>query len=622
MRKDPEKLGLYVFFFLLIVFQLVLIFLNEKTFGGADSISHYHIAKYAFKYPHLFLDLWGKPVYTTLLSFFALGGFKLAQIFNLIVAVFSLYVVYIIARQYFPKSAFSITVLAAFAPIYFVLTTSCLTEVLFGLVLIISVYLFLAKKYLFSAIVLSFIPFVRSEGIVFLPVFAAALVLSRSYRSVLFLLTGTLFYSLVGFLAFGDVLWIINRFPYPTGESVYGNGSLFHFIKKSDTIFGIPMLTLILIGLVVETTDVLKKFSLTSPKTIRYILVVGSWLTYFAAHSYVWWQGRGGSLGLIRVIGGVLPLAALSAAAGLEFILDKTKGKRAILVIAGFVMASQLLLFLFKSDLPVKAPETDKLIEKSARFLEENQLNGKIYYFNPMIVFHLDLDPYDKTKSNWGIGDKLKPSNSMDYGDIIVWDAHFGPNEGRTSLATLKNDASLQLVKTLLPVQKITVLGGHDYGVYIFQKVKNRVVSGSSETIVRDLGIAESDAPQILKYNGENALEMSPATEYSPNIIVAMNELPSGEIIDVELSIEFMGDAEIFEKEVLLIISVENERENLRYEKLSLLWGKDDSDWKKATVNTRFSADIPQSSIIKMYIWNKDRKKLFVKSLNAEVKAH
>ncbi|WP_346855343.1 hypothetical protein [uncultured Draconibacterium sp.] len=621
MKERREKSLLYIFFLVLAVLQLTLVFLNEKTFGGADSISHFHISRYAFKYPHLFLDLWGKPVYTTLLSVFAIGGFKTAQFFNVVVAIFSLFLVYKIVKQNNSKAALPATVMAAFAPIYFSLTTSCLTEVLFGFVLVVSVYFFLRNKYILSAVILSFIPYVRSEGIVFLPVFAVAYILSRSYRSVLFLAFGTVFYSLVGFFAFGDILWLINRFPYPTGDSVYGSGSLFHFVKKSNVIFGIPFIAALVLGLFAELSDLFKKFSLTSPKTIRFILIAGSWLTYFAAHSYVWWQGRGGSLGLIRVIGGVIPLAAITAAIGISFIYEKIGNKRLASGLVILIVASQVVLFFNQNDIPVKAPATDKLIEESAGFVKDLQLKEKVYYFNPMLVFHLEIDPYDKSKSNWGIGDKMRPSNSMNYDDILIWDAHFGPNEGRTSLASLQNDPSLQLLKTFLPVKKIKVLGGYDYGVYIFQKVKNKTSSASSESLVRTLGIADSNAPQIVMHNKQKALELTAASEYSPNVIVALDELSEKEIIDVKLSVQFESETVLVEKEVLLIISVENGRDNLRYEKQSLIWNEGDSDWKTTELETRFSAAIPASSIIKMYIWNKERKKLWVKSLVAEVEA-
>ena len=106
-----------------------------------------------------------------------------------------------------------------------------MTEILFSLVLILSFWLFFKEKYCWAAVVLSFLPFVRSEGIVIFPLFAIALFLNKKYLTVPFLAAGSLFYTLVGYPHFRDWLWVIHQTPYSMGQSIYGSGSLFHFCK-------------------------------------------------------------------------------------------------------------------------------------------------------------------------------------------------------------------------------------------------------------------------------------------------------------------------------------------------------------------------------------------------------
>ena len=60
---------------------------SESSEGGADNFVHYRISKYAFKYPHLFLDLWGKPLFNVLSSVFAQFGYIGIEIFNIIIAI-------------------------------------------------------------------------------------------------------------------------------------------------------------------------------------------------------------------------------------------------------------------------------------------------------------------------------------------------------------------------------------------------------------------------------------------------------------------------------------------------------------------------------------------------------
>ena len=619
IRDKAEKWLIYIFLLALFLLQVFFLLFNEKTFGGADSISHFHIAKFAFKYPELFLDHWGKPVYTTLSASFAVFGFKVAQLFNLLAAILTLWFVHKIAKCIYPAGAFYVVILTAFAPIYFLLMNTCLTEILFSLVLVVSVWLFMKNRLIFAAIVLSFLPYVRTESIVILPIFAVAFLLRRSWIPVLLLLTGTIFYSIIGFFVFDDFFWIINRFPYPKGVSIYGSGSLLHFIKKSNYIFGIPFLIVLILGLLSWMSEILKNFSLKNRSLILFIIITGSWITYFAAHSFAWWSGVGGSLGLLRVIGAVIPLAALTALKGIQFVFEKINNRKIAVGILAFLSVAQIFLFFNKSHFPTKADSIDKLVTKSSDFINRELQIGKVYYFNPQFVFYLGLDPYDKTKSNWGVGDKMQPSNTIDFGDILIWDAHFGPNEGRLSLEAVEKDKNLQKIKSFVPVEKVTVLGGYDYAIHIFKKFETKVVASTENIFTRSLDIASGESNQIVLLDNENVLEIQQNNEYSSNIVVYVNELKKEKLFEVSLEIEFKGSEIIASEDVLLVISVENGKNNLCHETLPLVWDANDTDWKTVAVKARFASDIPESAIIKMFVRNREHKHLFVKKLSSKV---
>ena len=101
---------------------------------------------------------------------------------------------------------------------------------------------------------------------------------------------------------------------------------------------------------------------------------------------------------------------------------------------------------------------------------------NRIYYFDPFLIHFLGIDPYDQTLSNWGIADRVNPSSSMEINDLLVWDAHFGPNEAGVPLGRLMDDPFLQLETSILPSEHITVLGGYDYGIYIFRKTERKTI--------------------------------------------------------------------------------------------------------------------------------------------------
>jgi hypothetical protein len=614
MKRVDEKTLLPVFLLALVFIQLFLLWKNEIVYEGTDNITHFHMARYAFKYPYLFLHLWGKPVFTTLLAPFTFLGFKGAQLFNLLIAVLTLIFTFKISKSLFPKGALAIVVLTAFAPVYFMLMLSTLTEILFSFVLVVSVYLFMKNKLVFTALLLSFIPFVRSEGIILFPVFAVAFALKRNWYAIPVLAAGTVFYSIVGYFAFDDILWLINRFPYPTGSSVYGSGELLHFVNMRNQIFGLPLVILSLVGLIYWMIEIFREFSWKTNNLILFIIIVGSWTGYFAAHSFVWWQGMGGSLGLIRVIGAVIPLAALTGTKGVQFLSEKIRKEQFIVVLLLIISVAQIYLFFRQNNVPLKASAVDNLIAKSADFLKSEKTEGRIFYFNPAFAFHLGLNPYDSSTSGWFFGDKIQPSNSLEFGDILIWDAHFGPNEGGVSYETVENDPWLQKIKTFLPDDKITVLGGYNYEIHFYRKEKHSAKEKSTETLIRELEIPS-------KEDGSKVWEIGKGEEYSASIVIYLNELQQKDIFDAELEIQFRSSENIEGKDVLLVFSVEKGSEVLKYNAFPLEWRSEDSDWKTATFNTRFAADLPQSAQIKVYVWNRGRKHLFIQKMQAKIES-
>jgi len=623
MNKHSEKHLLYGFFSALILLQVFRLLFSDSAYGygGADNIAHYQISRFSFKYPELFLDLWGKPVYTTLSAPFAQLGYHIAKAFNLIISVLTLLFSAKIAGRLFPGSSIFIVILTAFAPVYFLLSVSCLTEILFSFVLIVAVYLFIREKYIAAAVVLSFLPLVRNEGIVILPVFAVALFLSRSYRSIPFLLFGIVIYSITGFFVYGDILWLINRLPYSLGESIYGKGNLLHFVKNSPDIFGIPLLILIVAGFICWLIEILKRFSLRSRNTILFIVIAGSWVTYFAAHSYVWWKGTGGSLGLTRVMGGIVPLAALTGMKVYEFLIQKIKGMNVTYSVFFILAMLQIVLFFTRHSLMLKAGPTEQLIKKSADFIRFNEAQRKVCYFNPLVIHYLKLDPYNTEECNWFVADKHQPSNSMEWGDLLVWDAHFGPNEGNVQLKSLENDPFLKKIKAFYPLQKVTVLGGYDYSVQIFKKSvsKNDSVKITG-TYERTLSFEDYADELVRKVDGYKVWEIDSSREYSPTITLSPDVLKRYEILEIDVNLHYKALEPLKSDEVMLVFSAENDGKSMRYEKVNMV--SPGAGWENLRLNVKMPANIPASSRLLVYIWNNDRKHLLMEKLTVKMKSY
>ncbi|MGD9978467.1 MAG: hypothetical protein AB7S54_11095, partial [Bacteroidales bacterium] len=298
---------------ILIVFIAILV-LSEGYSGGADSLTHYRFARWAFSHPGFLLDHWAKPVFTLLAAPFAQLGFKGIQLFNVIVGIAAGYVSYLVARELKMKSPLLAIVICCFTPVFMINLFSGLTEILFAFTAILTSYLLIKGKYSWGAIVVSFLPLIRTEGVVLLPIYALFLISRKRYREIALMLTGLAVYSIAGFMFGKSILWLAAEMPYTGARNIYGTGSLLQFVKRSPGFFGIPNEIFFLTGLVAGLSLYIRQKKEYSKE---FLLVVMPFLTYFAAHSVSWWSGIGSSLGLSRYMAAVVPFMAVMATRGL-----------------------------------------------------------------------------------------------------------------------------------------------------------------------------------------------------------------------------------------------------------------------------------------------------------------
>lgn len=614
--KANENKTLFAILAGIFALQLVLIFSSDGMYGGADNINHFRIARYAFDYPWLFLDEWGKPVYTALVSPFALGGIQIARIFNVLAGLATIWLTLKIVRQTEEKYSLLPVVFVAFAPSYFLLMQSCMTEILFSLVLVLAIWLFFSDRYALAAVALSFIPFVRTEGVVIIPLFIIAFLFVRKYWAIPLLLAGALFYTLVGYPHFHDWLWIYHQMPYSMGQSLYGSGSLFHFVRNSPEIFGEAFLLFLVVGIGVWTFRILKSGKFIGKSFLMYFLIVGSFAAFFAAHSYVWWKGTGGSLGLTRVIAGVVPLAAIIALTGLDSILLRIKNTSYQKVLVGFIITAQIIIAFTKQSVPMRLEPEQKLAKEASVYLKSLPEKSKIYYFDPYLVHFLELDPFNQSLSNWGVADKNEPSVSLNNGDLIVWDAHFGPNEGGLQLENLLKDAHLQLLKAILPAEPFKVLGGYDYGIYIFRKVDQKVIREKQQELTRELNFANSPDEKVELVGDKKMFKLNEGMEFSPAIEVPVSEILTKEYIELTATAHFIPKEQLNADAVLLVVSFDADHKNLSYNVKSIE-AKPTADLTAQEISFRLklNANFPEGTMLNIYVWNKDKKKLLLEDI-------
>lgn len=414
------------FFGVAFILMVVVAMMSNAIYDTGDGIMHYQIARWSWKHPDLFLHHWGKPFFTLLCSPFAQFGYKGAVFFNILCHVSTAWITWRIADRMKLPYSYLAGPLLIFAPLSWGVAQSGLTEPLFALTLMSGIYFVTGGRNNFAALVISVLPFVRSEGFLIAPLFAFFFLARKEYLALWLLATGTVVYSIIGGLfVHHDFLWIIHQNPY-VGEVKYGHGELFHFVANNEFLFGWSITGLIVLGLC--TLPLRRKFT-PRHSLAEMLLIAGSFVVFFVAHSIFWWKGLYGSYGLLRVIACVIPCAVLISLRGLQLITWPIY-QRKIAVIATSIVIVGLTIFntMNQKGLVMKPDERQLQAEECARQIKELKLDPRLMYCSHPIMAHLlQKDPFDNAQCR-----HLYDYNSASApeGSIVVKDADFGEEFG------------------------------------------------------------------------------------------------------------------------------------------------------------------------------------------------
>lgn len=465
-----RKYHLYLLLLALMALLISIAANTEGSFGGADSYVHYRISKYSWKYPHLFLDNWGKPLFTLFSSPFSQFGYQGLVFFNMLCGLTTGLLIVKILRALGVAQSWIGFLLLIFTPLYLTMLFTGLTEVFFGLALVLSLFYFVRERFATAAIIVSFLPFARSEGLLLLGVFALALLLVKQYRSVALLGVGMVIYSVVGYFHFEDWLWVLHSNPYTGAESIYGSGEFWSFVREYRGFLELPLSIFFLLSIPLFFYWSYKRDEVAKAKLAFVLLVFGCVVVFFFAHSFLWWQGMAGSLGLVRVMTCIIPLMVIMMAiAANEIIEIRYK-------IVGWGLVLALLFIVIREPFKVRSVPNTKttnqvLMTQAVDWLQENGYGqNKIIYFDPYAAFLLDQDPWDQDVLREKLPDNTNASKDMVANNIVIWDAHFGNNEGQTPLAVLTDNPEYELLRSFAPKQPYKVLGDHYYEIHLFKK--------------------------------------------------------------------------------------------------------------------------------------------------------
>lgn len=432
--------------------SIVVAFLTKGTYDSGDSIKHYLFAHYAFQHPLNFLDSWAKPLFTLLASGPAQAGFIGMKLFQCVVVALSAWCAYVVARS-LRLPAPELAVLFAYAtPDYFIIQFSGLTEPLFGLILVGAVALAMTNRPVWSAALISWLPFVRSEGFILIGIWLVYLGWQRQWRSVPLLVLGYVVYSLVGAVVLGEAGWVFGHNPYAT-VSVYGHGDWDHFLISLPGLLGWVLLVLAGIGGVRMLLNCLRPEWRRAPLfSAELLLIYGSITVFILAHTIFWAKGLFNSFGLTRVLAVTAPLFAVVALNGLAWLAELGQSAAAqrrirlagAVAVVAFLFTGARSAFRWQRDFGLATDQ--QVADDATAWLQKNYgpaVRPLAYEF-PYVALTAHNNPFDTQQHPVFVSSAGTHLGLLPVGTLLVWDDWYARIEGAVSLAQVRADARFQ----------------------------------------------------------------------------------------------------------------------------------------------------------------------------------
>lgn len=473
---DPfDRIGPGLLASMLAAFVVVLRLLSPGVLEMADGDYHYLFARWSWAHPELLLDHWAKPLFTLLASPFAQLGLWGITLFNATLALLAALLGIDIVRRQVPGSGWLVPVLLFCAPAFLYVLLAGMTETLFASLTMVVVWCMVRERYRIGAIVASFLPLARPEYIAFLPALLAWLAWKQQWRGLPWLFFGLLLYSLIGWPVFHDPLWFFHNDPYP-GNDIYGSGAFLHFWDEKYEIAGEPLLKLFGVACAAMIALFFAERDRRQEHLRMIVLAAAPVFAMWLAHSYVWWKGGHGSMGLIRVLATSLPLMVLFTAHVLAacwrkwmpaFRWRRFVGLGALLVFTNWCVND----VRGRMELPVPANAMQRTVERAAERVKAIRAPGqRLVYLFPHIGVHANVDPWDTADAriiyflDWD-----RPDWGMRDGDLLAWDAQLCPKDGGMPLEHLLNEHNFILENVFVPDEQVEVFG-LPFEIWLFRR--------------------------------------------------------------------------------------------------------------------------------------------------------
>jgi hypothetical protein len=465
--------------------------------GGQDSWNHYLHARWAFKHPELFTDQWGKPLYTLISAPFAvILGMQGAIWLNVLFTLLTGWLLYRAAWQMHWYHAWIAYPLTWFSPILFGNTISALTEPLNATLLAFVIWCFATNQIKTAALAASMLPLVRSEGYILLGITGLYLLSNKQWKLLPLLFSGTILLAMAGWAISGDWTWIVTQNPYIRFDQETrfhpGSGSFWHYVHQQRHIIGLGLLLPALGGWAMAGNRLLREKTIQPSQDYHRLILLlcgGMAAAYFLAHSYIWWTGRMGSHGLLRVFAVIVPCWVM---AQLYFFhqlqasgMLRRFGFPLLAILTGYAgwQAYTTVGYAYPwkySQRSIAPPPQAETLDKATAFLKNHGLHQRVLVHQlPYYDALLDIDPWEKPAQArsfriWSVdwrnhftGDWMPDSS------IMLYDGYHARRDGYLPFDSLMTAPTWKLI-THIP-HSAAEPGKDHFDIWIFEKRRNPI---------------------------------------------------------------------------------------------------------------------------------------------------
>jgi len=431
---------------------LALLFLFEDG-CQQDAPLHFLFARWSWKHPVFFVDVWSRPLFTFLYAFPALIGYRAARLLTLLISLAVAWQTRGLADDLrLPRAPLAVA-LVWMQPSFFLFAAENMTEPVFALIYVIALRLHHRGWEKVGMIVASLMILARPEGF-FLGVLwalwaiydVASGVQSTAFRlnqaafrlnqakactlnawlpalcRISLLATGALLWWIAAWVITGDPLFIKHGWPadWPLTGTVYGAVGLLAYPARLPEIIGLFLLPPFFYGL----------FHLLRRRELG--LLTSSFLLLFILHTIFRAFGMLGSAGYPRYLVTVSPAIALITLVGWNRMADLfshasrlTRSVSAALIVAISFFAN----FAYADG--VETSRDARAINQIRAWFDEHPRTvgpvAKFIWSQPYAGIVFDRDPWEQPIFTRNRERDLALLRRQPAGTLVHWDAKIGP---------------------------------------------------------------------------------------------------------------------------------------------------------------------------------------------------